>query len=103
MCYGRCSSCVQGLSRVLPALTLTVCCLLCCSHVAPPRPPSPFVTPVHVLDTLLFITQAIKPSKAERLGLRLESDSTTLPDLPPRFRLRRSLGDNFPDDTAGLN
>jgi uncharacterized protein (DUF1778 family) len=46
-------------------------------------------------------TQAIQP-KRERLGLRLDSDSSTLPELPPRLRLRLPL-DNFPDDTAGLN
>jgi hypothetical protein len=46
-------------------------------------------------------TQAIQP-KRERLGLRLESDGSTLPQLPPRLRLRLPL-DNFPDDTAGLN
>jgi hypothetical protein len=45
--------------------------------------------------------QAIKP-KRERLGLRLDSDSTTLPQLPPRLRLRLPPG-SFPDDTAGLN
>lgn len=70
------------------AATVTCCCchtlLLLCLCPLPTAP------------------QAPKPPRRERLSLRLESDSTTLPQLPPRLRLRLPL-DGFPDDTAGLN
>jgi hypothetical protein len=53
------------------------------------------------VSAVLVCHQAPKPRR-ERLGLRLDSDSNTLPQLPPRLRLRLPL-DNFPDDIAGLN